>query len=480
MAHNTRGPRPSADDGSDCAALAAGLAGAVLVPGDEGYAEQTALFNLHLPLVPDVVVVAAGAADVKAAVRYAAERKMPVAVKSTGHQVVGSAEGGLLITTERMVGVAIDERRRTARVEAGTSWDQVMKAADAHGLSPMPGSALHVGIVGYMLGGGLSPVFGRSKGYAADHIVSLDVVTADGELRTVTAESDPDLFWAMRGCKGNFGVVTAIEFELFPITRAYGGGIYFPGEHTAGILHAWRAWVSTLPEEATSSIAVKRLPDLQEIPEPLRGAFVVHLRFAYLGSAQDGELLLAPLRTIAPVLVDTVRDMPLTETAAIHSDPLGPLPYWEREVSLRELTAEAIDAFVAVVGPGSGCELTNVEIRHMGGALGREAAVLNSVPTRDVSYCVFGFGVGPAEREHALLAQLERYVEALTPWSSPHLIPNFLSAHEATSPQAVREVFGAEKYERLVEVKRAYDPDNLFRINHNVAPLTQYPQSKMG
>lgn len=454
------------------ATLGAGITGSVLVPGDDEYAAETALFNLHLPLTPDVVVVPATASDVQAAVRYAADRKMPIAVKNSGHQVVLPAEGGLLINTHRLVGVRVDPARRTARVEAGTRWHQVLEAAAPHGLAPMPGSAPHIGVVGYTLGGGLSPVFGRSKGYAADHVVSIDVVTADGELRTVTADDDPDLFWAMRGCKGNFGVVTAIEIELFPVTHAYAGGIYFPGEHIADVLHTWRNWVATLPEEATSSVAVLRLPDLPQLPAPLRGAFVLHLRFAFLGSTQDGERLLAPMRSTAPALIDAVADMPITASGAIHNDPVDPAPYWDRVTTLRELPAEAVDALIGVVGPDSGCELVSVEIRHLGGALAREAAVPNAVPSRDARFNVFGIGFGPAEREAELTAQLEKFVDTLKPWSSPHLIPNFLSPWEATTPEAVRDVYGPAKYERLVEIKAAYDPDNLFRVNHNVRPLS--------
>jgi FAD/FMN-containing dehydrogenase len=460
--------RAAAADDPGLAELADRVTGAVFVPGDPGYAEETALFNLHLTLIPDVVVVAAEAADVQAAVRFATQRKMPIAVKSAGHQVVLPAEGGVLINTGLMKGLTVDTKRRVARVEAGMRWDQVLEATATCGLSPMVGSAPHVGVVGYTLGGGLSPVFGRSQGYAADHVLSMEVVTADGELRVVTATSEPDLYWAMRGCKGNFGVVTAIEFDLFPVTHVFGGGVYFAGEHAADVLHAWRTWVVTLPEEATSSVAVQRLPDVPELPEPLRGAFVVHLRFTHLGGTLEGERLLEPMRRIAPVVLDTVAEMPISETGTIHSDPIGPLPYWERHTSLKDLPAAAIDAFIEVVGPDSGCELAHVEMRHLGGAQEREPVVPNAVPTRDVPFFVFAFGVGPAERESLLVSQLVGLVTAMEPWSSPHLVPNFMAPQEGSTPDAMRRIYGTEKYERLTDIKAAYDPDNYFRINHNV------------
>jgi hypothetical protein len=381
------------------ATLAADITGTVLVPGDDAYAAETALFNLHLPLTPDLVVIPADAADVQTAVRYAADRKMPIAVKGSGHQVILPAEGGLLITTHRLRGVTVDPRRRTARVEAGTRWYEVLEATEPHGLAPIPGSAPHIGVAGYTLGGGLSPVLGRTHGYAADHVVSLDVVTADGELRKVTADNEPDLFWALRGCKGNFGIVTALEIELFPLTRVYAGGIFFPGAHSSEILHAWRSWVTTLPEEASTSVAVMRLPDMPGMPDPLRGAFVLHLRFAYLGSVDDGEKLLAPLRALAPAVIDAVVDMPITGIGAIHNDPVDGVPYWDRGMMLRELPAEAVDALMAQVGPDADTALMSLEIRHLGGALSREPAVPNAVPCRDAGFCAFAFGAGPAPLE---------------------------------------------------------------------------------
>ncbi|MEU4673478.1 FAD-dependent oxidoreductase, partial [Amycolatopsis sp. NPDC023774] len=265
----------------DVAALVAGVAGSVLLPGDAGYDEERAVFNLNHELVPAVIVVAQGVADVQAAVAFAADRHRPVLVKTTGHQMVGTAHGAVVIATHRMNDVAIDAVGQTARVGAGAIWSEVVAEAAKEGLAPLNGSNPTVGVSGYTLGGGLSPTLGRSHGYAADHVHSLEVVTADGELRHVDAESEPELFWALRGGKGNFAVVTALEFALFPVARLYGGGIYFPGERMADVLRAWTAWHPGTPETMVSSFAVLRLPPLPELPEPLRGVFSVTLRFAY-------------------------------------------------------------------------------------------------------------------------------------------------------------------------------------------------------
>ena len=212
----------------DAASLAATVAGSVLLPGDAGYDDERAVFNLDHELEPAVIVVPESAADVQAAVIFAAGQHRPVLVKTTGHQIVGSAHGAVVIATHRMNDMTIDAVGRTARVGAGVLWSEVIAKAAEAGLAPLNGSNPTVGVSGYTLGGGLSPTLGRSHGYAADHVRSLDVVTADGELRHVDAESEPDLFWALRGGKGNFAVVTALEFDLFPVSRLYGGGSTSP------------------------------------------------------------------------------------------------------------------------------------------------------------------------------------------------------------------------------------------------------------
>ncbi|MGW0801361.1 FAD-binding oxidoreductase, partial [Streptomyces sp. NPDC002692] len=324
-----------------------------------------------------------------------------------------------------------------------------------------------VGVSGYTLGGGLSPTLGRSHGYAADHVLSLEVVTADGELRHVDAESEPELFWALRGGKGNFAVVTALEFALFPVPRLYGGGLYFPGERMADVLGAWTAWHPGTPETMISSFAVLRLPPLPELPEPLRGAFTVSLRFAYTGTAEDGERLVAPLRTVAPAILDTVRDMPYSEVASIHNEPTEPLPYYERGIMLREFPEEAQEKLIELVGPESGTSMWIAELRALGGAWDREPAVPNAVATRGLPYSLLGVEVGPLSQEHQLKESVASLLEGMAPWQSDRRLVNNLAPEEA--PDAA-VIYGPERYRRLAAVKSNYDPANMFRINHNVVP----------
>jgi FAD/FMN-containing dehydrogenase len=451
----------------DAAALTAAVAGSVLLPGDVGYDEERAVFNVNHELVPAVIVVAEGVADVQAAVGFAAGQHRPVLVKTTGHQMVGNAHGAVVVATRRMNEVVIDVVGRTARVGAGVVWSDVVAEAAKVGLAPLNGSNPTVGVAGYTLGGGLSPTLGRSHGYAADHVRWLEVVTADGELRHVDAQSEPELFWALRGGKGNFGVVTALEFAVFPVSRVYGGGIYFPGERMAEVLRAWTAWYPGTPETMVSSFAALRLPPVPEVPEPLRGRFVVSLRFAYTGTAKDGEALIAPLRAVAPAVLDTVREMPYSETASIHDEPTDPVPYYERGVMLRELDAAAEDKLVELVGPGSGSRLWIAELRALGGAWDREPAVPNAVATRGLPYSLLGVEVGPLAQEQRLKESVAALLEGMEPWQGDRRLVNNLAPDEAGDAAAI---YGAERYERLAGIKKTYDPANMFRINHNVVP----------
>ncbi|MEE4543116.1 FAD-binding oxidoreductase [Streptomyces sp. V4-01] len=454
----------------DLASLRRSVRGPVLEPGSDGYEEECATYNLACALRPAVVVGAGSEEDVRSAVLFAGRHGLPVAVKSAAHQIVSPARDGLLITTSRMRDISVDPRQRTVRVGAGARWREVLARTAEHGLAPIVGSAPDVGVLGYTLGGGQSPLLGRTLGYAADHVRWLDLVTADGELRRVTPRSEPDLFWALLGGKGNFGVVTAVEFEVFPHSRFYGGGVYFAGEHLAEVLDAWRAWLPAQEEAMTSSLGIQRLPDIPSLPAALRGAFVVHLRIGYLGTAADGERLVAPLRAAAPVLLDLLGEKPFTSIGEIHLDPVDPLPYVDRSVCLDDFTEKTAHTLVELTGPRSGCTLANVEIRALGGALDREPAVPNAVPSRGLPYVVFGFAVGAPDQAEQLRADLARVVDGLAPWAAERNMVNFLSPDEATDAAGVRAVYGAERYDRLAAVKKRYDPANVFRFNHNITP----------
>ncbi|MET7520601.1 BBE domain-containing protein [Streptomyces sp. NPDC005480] len=257
---------------------------------------------------------------------------------------------------------------------------------------------------------------------------------------------------------------------MFPVSRFYGGGIYFPGEHLAQVLDAWRAWLPTVGEEMTSSLAVQRLPDLPALPEPLRGAFVVHLRIGYLGTAAEGEQLIAPLRSAAPALIDLVGEKPFTAIGEIHLDPVDPMPYFDRSLCLEEFSEKTAQTLVELTGAESGCTLASLEIRALGGAFDREPEFPNSISSKGLPYVVFGFAVGAPEHAGQCRAELARVVDGLAPWAAGRNMVNFLSPDEATDAEGVRAVYGAERFERLAAVKRRHDPANVFRFNHNITP----------
>jgi FAD/FMN-containing dehydrogenase len=326
-----------------------------------------------------------------------------------------------------------------------------------------------VTVVSYTLGGGLGP-FGRKYGYAADHVTAIEVVTADGRLRRVSADSEPDLFWALRGGKGNFGVVVAIEFDLFPIRSFYGGGIFFPGELSGKVLHLFREWAAEAPEEMSGSVGLLHLPPLPSVPEPLQDRFVAHLRIAHLGDPAEGERLVAPFRALGTPIIDGVGEMPYSSVAAVHNDPVDPLPLVEHGALLRELPAEAVDEFLRLAGPDTASPLALAEIRHMGGALARSPAIPNAVGNRDTTlFSVFLAAAGGPADAAALHGYEQTLINAMRPWSTGRRYLNFMFADDA-EPQTAALAWSEQHYPRLREIKRRYDPANLFRINHNIPP----------
>ncbi len=440
--------------------LAATVTGPVLQPGDAGFTEEIAGFNTAHTPTPAVVVGATGSADVAAAVRYAARTGRRVAVQATGHGLLSDLDDAVLVTTRRMAGVTIDPQARTARVGAGVAWREVIDAAAPHGLAPLNGSSSHVGVVGYTVGGGLGPM-ARRYGFAADHVRCLTLVTADGEVRVVDAERDPDLFWAVRGGKGNFGIVTGIEFALMPVTRFYGGAILFDGASASAVLHAWREWAPTLPEDATTSVALLRLPPSPDLPEPVRGRFVTALRFTHLGSDAEGAALLAPMREVAPAVMDLVGEMPYAAIDAVHMDPTDPMPYWDRGAALGSLPAGAVDALLAAAGPGVETPLTMVELRLLGGAIARQPAVPNAVTGRDAAFSVFALGVIADRPVEHVAAATAAVVEAVRPWSCRGLV-NLLGP---AGPARVGQLWADADRARLLRIRDRYDPTGVFATN---------------
>ncbi|QNS06252.1 FAD-binding oxidoreductase [Streptomyces xanthii] len=434
----------------------------VLRPGDAGYDDETTGFQTGFALRPDVVFTASGPDDVVAAVAHAAAAGLPVGVQATGHGLPDSAEGGVLVSTRRMDTVTVDPVARTARIGAGARWGAVAEAAAPHGLAPLNGSAPSVGAVGYTLGGGLG-ILAREFGYTADHVRSVDVVTADAVLRHVTADSDPGLFHGLLGGGANLGVVTAIEVGLVPVTRLYGGSLGYDGRVTgpAGIVREYTRWAATVPDTLTSSLAALVYPDLPSMPPHLRGTYLVSVRIAFTGGAEEGERLVAPLRAaLGPALSDTVREMPYGDSHTIHSDPDFPHPYYGDSVFLDALDLGGVTELFTACGPGAD-GMHVVQLNHLGGALARPAP--NAVPYRDAAWLVrilspLGEGGRDAARAH--------HARAFGAVSGQVMGRSLNFAFGgADRPEGL---YDAGTRKRLADLKAAYDPANLFRRNYNV------------
>jgi FAD/FMN-containing dehydrogenase len=436
--------------------------GPVLRPADDGYDAEREGFQTGWRHRPDVIVGATGADDVRAAVALAAAQGLPVAVQATGHGLSVPMDGGMLISTRRMTGVEVDAAGRTAWIEAGVRWDQVVREAAPHGLAPLNGSAPHTGAVAYTLGGGLG-LLARRHGYAADHVHQIDVVTADARLRHVTADGDPDLFWALRGGRDNFGVVTGMRIGLVPVTRLYGGGLFFPAG--PDILRAFGEWTRTVPDEMTASVGMIPLPDLPVIPEPLRGRHVAHVRVAYLSDAASGERLVAPLRAVGPRLLDTLADMPYAETGSIYNDPADPHAYSGTNLMLSDLDERALDTIFELAGPDAPVPCV-VDVRHLGGALARTPAVASAVGFRSAPYLLRVLSPLEGADLEAVRAAHRQVFDAMEPWSAGGRCLNFIYGDTGQ----VRDAYEPEDYRRLTELKAVHDPANLFRPGLRIPP----------
>ncbi|MFC5142265.1 FAD-binding oxidoreductase [Actinomycetospora rhizophila] len=433
------------------AALRGAVTGPVFGPDDVGLVTELAGFNLALEHAPLAVVGATSAEDIAAAVRWAAGQGVRVGVLATGHGDLAQ-RGTLAITTRRMDRVHVEPATRRATVGAGVKWARLVEAAAPYGLAGLNGSSTDVGIAGYTTGGGVGP-FVRKYGYASDRVRRVRVVTGDGEIRDVTAASDPELFDVVLGGKDAVGIVAELEFALIEVPRMYGGGLMWGAADIPAVLRAWQEWAPTLPEEMTTSVAILRAPDVESVPAPLRGRTLAHLRVAHLGSADEGRALLGPMRAVATPVMDTVDEMSYAAIDAVHMDPTDPMPFWADGCFLADLDADAVDAVLAAAGPQQEIPLILVELRHLAGAAERGT---RGLAPRDARFMVGVVGpLVPALRE-VVPAVARGVVEALTPWAASRTGLNWVNPYAvAARPELA---WSPVERRRIEAVRRRVDP----------------------
>lgn len=433
------------------------IAGTVAVPGEPDYQRITP-WNVAVAVNPCAVVFAASARDVDETVRYAAERGLTVAVQSTGHGALPVAPDSILIHTGDLNTCVVDPVSRTARVGAGTTWQQVLDAATPHGLAPLCGSSPSVGVVGFLTGGGVGPLV-RTVGLSGDYVRAFELVTGAGQILRVTPTEHGDLFWGLRGGKATLGIVTAVEIELLPIAEFYGGALYFDVSDAAAVVHAWRQWCESLPESVSTSIALLQLPELPDVPPPLAGRFTIAVRYAAVGDFAEAERRLAPLRGVAVPLLDGVGVLPYAAIGAVHADPPHPMPVHENHTLLRELPAEALDALLAVAGLDSGSPQVIVELRMLGGALARAPRHPSAFCHRDAAFALTTIGV--PDPVGAVVAHAGTVIDAMAPWATGGQFPNFAPAAD---PARLARCYDEDTLGRLAALAERHDAAGVFRV----------------
>ena len=436
----------------------------LLTRQDANWDLERGAFNVVIDQQPAGIAVPRSANEVSDVVRSAAADGKRIAAQRTGHLAapLGPLTDTVLLRTAGLGGVQIGAEAGTARVGAGALWGDLVPRASELGLAALHGSAPGVGIAGYMLGGGVS-FYARKHGLACNRVTAIELVTAGGEQVRVDPENEPDLFWALRGGGGSFGVVTALEFDLLPLREIYAGALFFPAEQASDVLRGWREWTGGVPEEMTSVGRLMNFPPIPVVPEPVRGKSFTVVEAIYCGDPADGEALVAPLHELGTVGMDTMAVQPPMGIAELHMDPPEPVPYWADSVMTRELPDAAIDSLLEAVGPGSGSQLLLVDLRHCGGALSRAPQGAGALASLPGAFLAFGVGFIPVpEAMTPTRAWLGAFKAALEPYDAGMYL-NF-----AEQPFELTKAFPPEVLDRLREVKQRYDPGDLFRSNHPV------------
>jgi FAD/FMN-containing dehydrogenase len=449
--------------------LAEVFSGELMLPADPLFDQARRVWNVMINKRPGLIARPRGTADVRAAVEFARQNGLPVAVRCGGHSVAGKGvcDDGLLIDLSAMKGVRVDPARRTAQANAGVLWGEYDHETQAFGLASPGGRVTTTGIGGFTLGGGygwLSPKYGL----ACDNLISADVVTADGRLVVASEEENQDLFWGLRGGSGNFGVVTSFEFRLHLVgPTIVGGMVMHPLERAREVLRAYRDYVDDGPDELATAFALFPAPPEPFVPSHLQGRTVLGIIACYCGETQVGQHVVRPLKELGPPAVDLIGPMPYTALQAL-LDPTAP-PGWRwynTGEHLSDLSDQAIDVIVDHAPQGLDPLSQIIVFRH-GGAVSRIQDTETAFSNREAAYLLHPLAAWLApEDDERHIAWVRKLVAAMEPFKTGGVYLNFTpDEHER-----VLDGYGAKKYARLAALKERYDPANMFRFNHNVQP----------
>jgi hypothetical protein len=405
------------------------------------------------------VVAAESAADVVEAVRFARAKRLRVSVQGTGHGAHVAVKGGLLISTRRLQGVLVDPDARTCSVGGGAHWGAVVAAAAEHGLAAIGGSSPTVGVVGYLLGGGLGPL-ARSHGFGSDYVIGFEVATGAGQLVKASAEANADLFWALRGGKVGLGVVIELRLRLVELRTLYAGALFFEESHIEAALRGWVTWTSAAHPQVTTSAAIIRFPPVDAVPEPLRGRRLLSIRFAYPGASDQGALLAAPLRAMAPVHLDALGELPASQVARIHNDPTEPVPSWARGMLLGPIDQDFATVLLRLAGAGTDSPFLAVEVRHLGEATRHDVPGGSAVGGRPAAFTLSLISTRPELFAASAPASANRLVQDIQAWLGPENNINFLG--QPGAPDPITRTWPPATEERLATIRRQHDPDGIF------------------